>query len=206
MRLSSKADCLPLEAVVREYESLKGLLLLPTGLGMVLGAGLSSALLWSRWESGMAAPLACVVGLAIQAVGTWWVARWYDDHLGSARAPRRDMVLPGVVAALCLPLILVSMGHDFFSGWPVLVAPPVLAGLLLLLLRHQLRRSGLTRGHLVACGLLGLSGLLPAVVPVTSGHRVTLTLFATGLTVIVIGLLDHRRLLASVGGSGRKAV
>lgn len=206
MRLSAKADRLPLETVVREYESLKGLLLLPTGLGLALGAGLASALLWSGRESGMVAPFACLVGLVIQGVGTWWVARWYDDHLGSARADRRDMVLPGVGAALCLPLILVSIGHDFFSGWPVLLAPPVLAGLILLLLRHQLRRSGLTRGHLVACGLLGLSGLLPAVVPVANGHRITLTFFATGLAVIVIGLLDHRRLLASVGGSGRQGV
>ena len=63
MKLSSKASCLPLEAVVREYEGLKGLLLLPTGLGMALGAGLASALLWGGWESGLAAPLACVVGL-----------------------------------------------------------------------------------------------------------------------------------------------
>jgi len=206
MKFSSKVGGLPLEAVVREYESLKGLLLLPTGLGMAVGAGLASALLWGGWESGSAALLACVVGLMIQGVGTWWFATWYDNHLGSARAARWDMVLPGVVAALCVPLILLSMGHDFFSGWPVLLAPPVLAGLLLLLLLHQLRRSGLTRGHLVACGLLGLSGLLPAVVPVASGHRITLTFLATGLTVIVIGLLDHRRLLASVSWSGWQAV
>ena len=204
MRVSHQAGSLPLAAVVREYESLKGLLMLPTGLGLVLGAGSASALLWGGWEPAMAAPLACVVGLAIQGVGTWWVARWYDDHLGSARAARRDMVLPGVVAALCLPLILVSMGHDFFSGWPVLLAPPVLAGLLLLLLRHALRLSGLTRGHLVACALLGLSGLLPVVVPVAGAHRITITFFATGLTIIAIGLLDHRRLMASVGGSGRQ--
>ncbi|MCE1177960.1 MAG: hypothetical protein LWW86_02870 [Micrococcales bacterium] len=195
-RSTGDASTLPLEAVVREYDSLKGLMLVPTGAGLLVGAAVAAMATGS--DSGLGPLLGGLAGLLVQGIGLRRAQRWYDDHIGSATSSHRTSATTVLAAAAGCLAILAAIGLDAFSARPVLLAPVLIALVTLALLRYALRRSGLTIGHYAACAALALSALLPAVVDLSTAGRVLTSFAAAGLAVIAIGLIDHRRLMSAI--------
>ncbi|XVX20817.1 hypothetical protein ACQP1U_02750 [Actinomycetota bacterium] len=195
-RTTGDTSTLPLEAVVREYDSLKGLLLVPTGAGLLVGALVASMAIDS--DSGLGPLLGVLAGLLVQGIGLRRAQRWYDDNLGSATSRHRTSTVAVLAAAAGCLAILAAIGFDAFSTWRLLLAPVLMAVLMLALMRYALRRSGLTIGHYAACGVLALSALLPAAVDLSTAGRVLTSFAAAGLAAIVVGLIDHSRLMSAI--------
>lgn len=186
---------IPVDAVVRDFDMLKGRSVAAVGYGLVVG-GLV-ALLPS--QTGITIALAPMVGIAVASLAEHRARRWYAEHVGTARAPGGRLVLPGVITAASVPLLLLLVGIDAFSGLAVLATPPAVAALLYLALRRGLQHSGFTPVHVGACLALALVGIAPALVPLDMAWRIVISFLATGVALIVIGRTDHRRLVAALG-------
>lgn len=170
-------------AVAREYDALMGLSLVVLGIGCVV-AGLTGQ---------------TAVYVAIGAALSGASASWYVKRYGRVRATgsRNSLIFAGSMAMVVV--LLLGYVLDRWLQLPVLLT---LIGLAVSLAVGQflmLRRTGLTAIHWCVYGALGLAAFAPLVGGPRGGDAQQYMLICAGLALIVLGLVDHRRLVQILG-------
>lgn len=175
-------------AVTREYDALMGLSQVVLGIGAIV-AGLTGQ---------------TAVYLAIGAALSGASASWYVKRYGRVRATsaRNTLIFAGAMAMVVV--LLVSYILDRWLEPPVLLT---LIGLAVTLAVGQflmLRRTGLTVVHWLVYAALVLAAFGPLVGGPRGGGALGYILVAAGIALIVLGIVDHRRLVRILG-PGEKA-
>lgn len=179
---------LPLDktvALAQEYDGLMGLGYVALGVGFVFAAAISQP----------------AVGIALGAVFCALSAPWYARRYGwvRPRPERTRRLLVGAVVAV----LIVLVGY-LVDVW---LSPPVSASLLAVAVVLgggqflTLRRVGLTTIHWVVYGLLVLAAFAPLVGVAPVDLFSSYALVVTGIALIVVGVVDHRRLVAMMGAA-----
>lgn len=167
-------------AAAKDYGMLQGLITAGVGLACLLGAATRDAF----WLS---------IGCAFSgAIGTWW----YQNRYGRARGTTRGLLWALVIVVVAIGLITTAAICDIFHRGPVLWTPLVAGPVLALGEWFGLRHVGMTAWHWLACIGLTLCALIPLF-----GHEpgVWFALGTLSLPLIVIGVVDHRRLVGILG-------
>ena len=165
-------------AVAADYEVLQGLITATTGVGLVVWA-LGS----STWAS-----IVIALGVAI-GVG------YYQQRFGRA-VSRHSAVL--TIAYALVAVIVCGAGFvvDRLLVLPVLALPLAAAVCLLAAFRWGYRHVGVGPAHWVALGVVVLSAFAPLVGFTALGARTGL--LSLGVAMVLIGLVDHVRLVRSM--------
>ncbi|TRW46724.1 hypothetical protein [Georgenia yuyongxinii] len=164
---------------------------MPTGL-IFLAAGLTDTPPIGDEPVSGSAPW-FVLALVVGAVGYYVVNRYYVTTFGRVEPSRRTLVRIAVLTLACASIMCVGITLDIRLDLPVSLFGAAFGVALLLYYRLL---NVLRPYHLVLLG--GLTVL--ALAPVWGGldDKVSPVMIPIGLVTIVIGLLDHRDLLASL--------
>jgi hypothetical protein len=170
-------------AVAREYDALMGLSLVVLGIGCVV-AGLTGQF---------------AVYVAIGAALSGASASWYVKRYGRVRAAgsRNALIFAGSMTMVVV--LLVGYVLDRWLQLPVLLT---LLGLAVSLAVGQflmLRRTGLTAIHWAVYAALVVAAFAPVVGGPRGGDAQPYMLICAGAALIVLGLVDHRRLVQILG-------
>ncbi|MET1007588.1 MAG: hypothetical protein ABWX96_18700 [Propionibacteriaceae bacterium] len=170
-------------AVAREYDALMGLSLVVLGLGSVV-AGLTGQ---------------TAVYLAIGAALSGASASWYIKRYGRVRAGglRNLWIFAGAMTLVVI--LLVAYVLDRWLQLPVLLTLLGLAASLAIGQFLMLRRTGLTPAHWCVYAALALAALAPVVGGPRGAEALAYVLVCAGVALIVLGLVDHRRLVQILG-------
>lgn len=176
-------------AVAREYDALMGLSLVVLGLGCVV-AGLTGQV---------------AVYVAIGAALSGASASWYVKRYGRVRASgsRNALIFAGSMAMLVI--LLLGYVLDRWLQLPVLLT---LLGLAVSLAVGQflmLRRTGLTPVHWLVYAALALAACAPVAGWPRGADSLPYVLVTAGLALIVLGVVDHRRLVKILGPAETRA-
>lgn len=166
-------------AVAREYDALQGLTCVIMGVGCLGAAFLDQPAVWIALGGGL--------GSSANA--------WYVRRFGTVRpAPGRTAwsVLGAVVA---VTLVLLGYVLDRLLRGPVLLTLLAVAASLAIGQHLLLRRVGLTLVHRFVHGLVALAALGPLVGLGRGDALLPYVLVVTGAALIVVGAVDHRRLV-----------
>lgn len=165
-------------AVAADYHQLQGLITATTGAGLIV---------WSFGNLTWAA-ITIAIGVAL------WTT-YYERRYGKA-AGRGSLL--GSIVAVFAALIVCMVGYvaDGLLHWPVLVLPLIGAACLIVSFRLSYRHVGVTWAHWAAVGFLVLSSLAPAFGLAAPGAGTGI--FVLGAAMVVIGLVDHARLVAAM--------
>ncbi len=169
-------------AVAKEYDALQGLAPAVMGLGLVGGAATDQPVIWILLAAGL-----------VSATNGWYARRF-----GTVK-PTADRA---AWAALCS----VVAGLLFLGGYALdrALQGPVLLTLLAVALSLGvgqyllLRRMGLTVLHKVVYVLVALAAGGPLVGLGRGNALLPYILLVSGLALVVIGLVDHRRLVRAL--------
>lgn len=192
-------DAHVLTTVGGRYYTLRGLLLLPTGL-IFVAAGLFNTPPIGDEPVGGGAPW-FVAALVIAAVGYFTVNRYYVTHFGRVEPSRRAqlrVVIYTVVAAVAICVgITLDMQLDLSSS-----LFGAAYGVSLLVYYRML--DVLRPYHLVSLGGFALLALAP----VWGGGQdsVSVVMVPMGLVTMAVGLFDHRDLVSSMRDARSAAV
>lgn len=170
-------------AVTREYDAMMGLCLVVLGIGSVI-AGLTGQ---------MAIYLALGAALSATSVS------WYVKRYGRVRATKSRNTLTFVGSMAMVVLLLLGFVLDRWLVLPVLLTLVVLAFSLAVAQLLMLRRTGLTVMHWVVYAALLLAAFAPMVGGPRGGAALDYILVAAGIALIVLGIVDHRRLVRILG-------
>lgn len=178
------------QAVTREFDMLKGLLLVPPGIGMVVyGVGFAA-------ESTAAA----IVMLFIIGLGFPLVSWWYAKHYGRARTPWRRNVIGAAIALPALVAIFAALGVDHFEQPPVVISLILTAVFLWAGIRLSARRLRMGHADHVVAAVLLVTSLAPLAVGGAGDFpAVSFYFTVTGIGLVFLGVAWHRRLVALVG-------
>ncbi len=170
-------------AVAREYDALMGLSLVVLGIGCVV-AGLTGQF---------------AIYVAIGAALSGASASWYVKRYGRVRAggTRNGWIFAGSMTMVVI--LLVGYVLDRWLQLPVLLTLIGLAGSLAVGQFLMLRRTGLTPIHWCVYAALLLAAFAPLVGGPRGGDAQPYMLICAGLALIVLGLVDHRRLVKILG-------
>ena len=184
-------DTRSLAAVGSRYYTLRGLLLLPTGL-IFLAAGLFNTPPIGDEPISGGAPW-FLAALVVAAVGYLGFNRYYVTTFGRVEPSRGMLVRVTVYTLGCAALIAAGITLDMQLDLPMSLFGAAYGVSLLVYYRmlHVLRRY-----HLV---LLGGFTLL-ALAPIWGGARdsVSLAMIPMGLVTMAVGVFDHRDLVSSL--------
>ncbi|MEA2178648.1 MAG: hypothetical protein QOG77_1945 [Solirubrobacteraceae bacterium] len=171
-----------LESAVATYAHLRGLLLLPLGVLLVVAA-LANEEILPTWSF----PAALIVaGLAALPI-----LRHYREHYGSVRpSPRTRLRNGAAIAAAVVTMIATTV---LLAGLPV---NTLAVGFALAMLAGYAIGVGLATHHVVVWGALLIGGALPVWDGNDSGNA---GLLMAGVAVAVAGILDHRAFLHTFG-------
>lgn len=144
------------------------------------------------WETAFGT--ATLVGLAAAVFAERRIARWYDEAYGIVeQRPRLGEVVGAVALLVALPAAVGWLG---FGDPPV---NPVFVVLGIGLLAYWRPQAGLRLHYAIAGGLLLVASLY---VPSSSDASAVValpTVFVAGLLLLVLGVLDHRELVRTLG-------
>lgn len=180
-----------LTAVGGRYYTLRGLLLLPTGL-ILLAAGLfNTPPIGDEPVSGSAPWF--VVALVVAAVGYFAFNRYYVTNFGRVVPSRRTLVRITVYTILCAAVICVGIILDLQLDVPMSFYGAAYGASLLVYYRML---DILRPYHLALLG--GFTAL--ALAPIWGGahDKTSLVMIPMGLVTIAVGLCDHRDLVRSL--------
>lgn len=170
-------------AVAREHDALMGLTSAVLGAGFLMAANTGQLAVW------------IALGAAFSAIGT----RWYHRGFSFAR-PRRDrLVRANVGAAIVVMVILVAFVLDRWLDPPVVLSLLAVAAGLGVGQILMLRRLGLTPVHWAVYAALMVAAFAPLVGVANKGLFTPFVLAVTGAALVVLGLIDHRRLVRAMG-------
>jgi hypothetical protein len=181
-----------LETAAATNAHLRGLMSLPLGLLMILGA-------LGNWEVG---PLrhawvfiACAGALAVLYA---LIARYYNEHYGRVRASTKQQTKTALSAVVALVLVIgVSTLLSSNASWSLdLPLNPVAITLALVMLMTYAVNVGVRAHHAMIFGALLLAGLLPVW---TTDDAANVGLLLTGVAVVAAGMFDHRLLVRAFG-------
>lgn len=167
-------------AVSKDYDILQGMIAVGTGLSVLLAAA-NRDFIWMAIGGGLSA-----------AFG----AAWYEKRYGKARTTRTRGLWTLLLSLVAIGVIIIANGFDHWHPGPLLWTPLVAGPLMLLGEWAGLRHTGLTIWHWISCILLTLCALIPLF-----GNHPS-HWFAMGtvaLPLVVIGLVDHQRLVSVLG-------
>ncbi len=184
-------DTRSLAEVGSRYYTLRGLLLLPTGL-IFLAAGLfNTPPLGDEPVSGGAPWF--LAALVVAAVGYLGFNRYYVTTFGRVEPSRGMLVRVIAYTVGCAALIAAGITVDMQLHLPISLFGAAYGVSLLVYYRmlHVLRHH-----HLVLLG----GFILLAVAPIWDGAHdsVSLAMIPMGLVTMAIGILDHRDLISSL--------
>lgn len=167
-------------AVSKDYDMLQGLITVGTGISVLLAAT-NHNFLWM----GIGSALSVVIGVS-----------WYEKRFGRARSTRSRSAATVLFSILAILVVVIASGVDQWRSGPLLWTPLVAGPLMLAGEWAGLRHTGLTLWHWASCILLTLCAFIPLL-----GYQPSFW-FSMGTlapALIVIGLVDHRRLVEALG-------
>lgn len=173
-------------AVASDYEALQGLITVGMGLGLLVMSASATPAFGAVW-----------IGVAV-AVGQGYYYKRYG----------RVRYRPGrTVRALVVAMVVVALGTagivaDVFAQLPILLGPLLCAAGLLIFFKVSYQHVGVTWAHLAATAGLAACSLLPLTVWFAEADGWRLDLIVFGLVFIVVGLVDHLRLVRAMGPVG----
>lgn len=170
-------------AVAAEYDALQGFAWMTTGAGLLLAA-----------LTGQTA-----VYIALGAAFAGLVPTWYHRRYGLARPTGQRSVRIGIGTVVALLLLGTAVVLDRLLHPPVLVTMLTLAVVLGTGQHLMLRRTGLTRVHLLVYALVALTAAGPLVGWGRGDDVLPYGLAVAGAALVVTGLVDHRRLVRILG-------
>jgi hypothetical protein len=181
-----RTDELPLDravALAREYDGLMGLSYVALGLGFLYAAVTDQP------------AIGIALGAAFSALAvTWYVRRFGGVKPRSGRATR-------LFAGAMIAVVVILIGY-LLDRW---LSPPVSLSVLAVALVLgggqflTLRRIGLTPIHWIVYGLLVIAAFGPLLGLGVGGLFSTYALTVTGVALVVVGIVDHRRLAEMMG-------
>lgn len=170
-------------AVAREYDALQGLTYVALGGGFLFAAATGQPAIW------------IALGAAFGALAAGWYHRRYG--FVRPRPDRASRLLVGSVVAI----LLILAGY-VLDQW---LRPPVSFSLLAIVVVLgggqwlMLRRVGLTPVHWIVYALLVVAAFGPIVGWGVGGLFTPYVLVVTGLALLVVGVVDHLRLVRLLG-------
>lgn len=170
-------------AVAREFDALMGLSSIAMGIGAIV-AGVTGQ---------------TAIYLAMGSLLSGASASWYVKRYGRVRgtSARNALIFAGAMAVVVI--LLLGFVLDRWLQGPVLFT---LVGLAISLGVGQflmLRRTGLTVVHWIVYAALVVASFAPMVGGPRGGAGLDYILVAAGLALIVLGIVDHRRLVRILG-------
>ncbi|MBA2283791.1 MAG: hypothetical protein H0W25_21495 [Acidimicrobiia bacterium] len=174
-----------------QYDALRGLLLLPTGLLFVVAGVTDFPPVGDEAVSGRAGWFVAALGVAL--VGYAGFHRHYVTTFGRVERSRAARVRSGVAGLLIVALVCAGISLDSQVDLPVSAFGIAFAGAWLV---HYQAVIGLRAYHWLTLGPLGVLSAVPVWGDVDD--RVTLAMIPIGLATIALGLFDHRELVRSV--------
>jgi hypothetical protein len=188
-----------LETAAATNAHLRGLMSVPLGLLMLLGA-------LGNWEVG---PLrrAWVFLMCAGALAAMYalIARYYNEHYGRVRPSTKQQTKAALSVVVALVLVIgVSALLSSNASWSLdLPLNPVAITLALVMLMTYAVNVGVRAHHAMIFGALLVAGLVPVW---TTDDAANVGLLLTGVAVIAAGLLDHRLLVRAFGPANRLRV
>ena len=177
-QLDNATDLRRTAAVAADYEVLQGLITAATGAGLLV------------WAFGSSTWATIVMALGV-AVGVGY----YQKRFGKA-VSRHSAILTVAFALVAVVVGSAAYGVDRTLGLPVLVLPLAAAVLMLVGFLWGYRHVGVEPAHWVALGLVAVSAFVPLVG--LDGLRERTGLLSLGAALVLIGLVDHARLVRSM--------
>jgi hypothetical protein len=181
-----------LQSAAAEYPYLRGLIAVPAGALFIV-----AALGNTEWGP-FAHDWVFVAALLLIAGACWAVTRFYNEHYGRVTPSTRQQVKAAVVTAAGVVLMIgLSTLLRSRAGWSLdLPVNPIPAVFGALMLAYSAAVAGPRPHHLVIWGALIVAGLLP----VWDGADPSNTgLVMCGVAVMVNGVLDHLRIVRTLG-------
>ncbi len=180
-----------LTSVGGRYYTLRGLLLLPTGL-IFLAAGLFNMPPIGAEPVSPAAPW-FLLALALAMVGYYAVNRYYVATFGRVEPSRGTLVRILIYTVVGAAVICLGITLDMQHDWRVTLYGAAYAVVLL----AYYRMLGVFRAYHL--GILGGFAIV-CLLPIWGGvqDKVTPVMIPMGLVTIAVGLFDHRDLLTSM--------
>jgi hypothetical protein len=187
-RTSEPVDRRALESKVAVATYLRGLALIPMGLYFIVGT------LATRGVGPFRHLSIFVAAMLVISAASLYIHHYYEQHYGRASLSQRQKGRAWVAGIIGFTAsIVVALGLRYGLDVPV---NPVLIVWALALLTGSAVSVGMWPHHVVIAGALLLAGL----VPVWHGEAAVLRgALLAGLGSIVIGILDHRVFVRTLG-------
>lgn len=183
--LASKSGWPQRIAMSKDYDMLQGLVSIGVGLALIALA-LTENLIWLAVGCGISA-----------AVGV----SWYQKRYGTAHATDARNVWAAAFATLGFLSVSIASSIDHSRPGPLLWTPLIAGAMLLAGEWAGLRHAGLTIWHWLSC----LALMLCTFLPLAGWHPPRFQVIALiGPALIVIGVVDHLRLVKTLGNEGQR--
>jgi hypothetical protein len=181
-----------LRTTAADYPYLRGLISVPAGLLFIVAALGNSE--WGPFEHDSV----FILTLLLIGAACWAVSRFYDEHYGRVTPSRRKQAKTAAVTAMGVLLMIgLTMLLRSRASWSLdLPVNPIPAAFGALMLAYSAVVTGLRPHHVVIWGGLILAGLLPVW---DGGDPGNTGLVMAGVAVMINGVLDHLRLVRTLG-------
>jgi hypothetical protein len=172
-----------LESAAANYVALRGLLMIPTGI-LIIVAALSNLEwgpfrhLWTFWATA-----------AVAVTASLLILRHYNGTYGRITPSTRTRM---TAAAWTLVTVAVTVGWmqvTWSLNLPLSGSTILFAGIIVV--QYALSRVRLRRHHLIASGALLIAGLIPVWGGLTPDTRFSLGMILGGTAITVVGIFDH---------------
>ncbi len=172
--------------VAREYDALQGLSFVAMGAAFLVGSVIDQPAVW----------------IALGAAASGSAPLWYQRRFGTVKPPPGRTAWVALGSVIALLLFLGGYVLDRHLRGPVLLTLVALALSLGVGQYLMLRRTGLTVVHVVVYALVAVAAAGPVVGWGRGEVLLPYILAVTGAALVVVGLVDHRRLVRSFAPLG----